>query len=312
MDQESFPVPILLLVFNRPDLTTRVFQAIRQVRPRTLYVSADAPRTNSDSDLVLCAEVRQIVTNIDWPCNLHTQFFSSNQGCRDGEALGMEWFFSEQPEGIILEDDTLPLSSFFSYCQCLLERYRDSRRIFSISGNSFLPAPSCGRASYFFSSYADYWGWAGWRRSWESYDRHIKEFPSWHQGDGLAKVFPSRADARNYWYSILEQTFRGHIDTWDYQMLFNMWMHNGCSIMPTVNLVRNLGFRADGTHTTRPQQPSWLRRAVFADLESPLRHPDSIEVNALFDDSFFDHVFAPSQNPKSISSRLRRLANYFS
>lgn len=310
MSQDSFSVPILLLVFNRPDLTAKVFDVIRRVRPLKLYVSADAPRLNKNSDAALCSQVRQIVTDVDWPCQLQTQFFSENQGCRDGEALGMDWFFSNEPEGIVLEDDTLPLPSFFPYCQSLLDKYRDCARVFSISGNSYLPSTPAGHSSYFFSNYADYWGWAGWSRSWKTYDRYVKEFPSWYHRDGLTDVFPLHYDERRYWYSVLDRTFNQLTDTWDYQMLFNMWSNQALSVMPRVNLVHNLGFRSDGTHTTRPRQPSWLRKAVFADLDIPLIHPDSMLADSPFDHAFYRTIFAASPQSSSLLSRLTYLFDW--
>lgn len=304
MNREAFSVPILLLVFNRPDLTSQVFDAIRRIRPQRLYISADAPRINSQSDKSLCDQVRHIVTNVDWPCELNTQFFSVNQGCRDGEALGMQWFFSHEHEGIVLEDDTLPTHSFFPYAQTLLERYRDNSRIFTISGNCYLPPSHSGDSSYFFSRYADFWGWAGWRRSWETYDRFITDFPSWRLRDGLLDIFPSHQDVRTFWYDIFDRVHREKVDTWDYQMLFNIWSNSGFSIMPSVNLVRNLGFRSDGTHTTSSSLPSWLNNARFGDLSWPLLHPADICVNSQYDYSFFRSIFLKSRR-HSLADLLR-------
>lgn len=302
--------PILFIVFNRPDLTAAVFETIRNVKPSRLYISADGPRHGCERDFLLTAQVRNIVTKVDWPCQLHTQFFSQNNGCRDGEALAMGWFFSHEPEGIILEDDTLPSPTFFPYCQSLLAKYRDCDRVFSISGNSYLPLSPLEDSSYFFSSYADYWGWAGWRRSWDTYDRYIKDFPSWRDCDGLAEIFPFNYEARKYWYRLLEMTYSGVVDTWDYQMLFNMWSHRALSVMPKLNLVRNLGFRADGTHTTTARQPLWLRNAVYSDLDGLIIHPETIALDHAFDDAFFRQIFSSSAHPLSLKSLLRIISSW--
>ena len=121
--------PVLFLVFNRPDVTMRVFEAIRHARPRRLYVAADGPRAGISSETGKCEQTRQIATQVDWDCEVKTLFRSENLGCRVAVSSAIDWFFENEPEGIILEDDCLPHPTFFHFCQELLERYQHDQRI---------------------------------------------------------------------------------------------------------------------------------------------------------------------------------------
>jgi hypothetical protein len=141
---------VLFLVFNRPDPTRRVFDAIRAARPARLYVAADGPRADRAGEAERCAEVRAMATAVDWPCEVLTLFRDANLGCKRGVAEGIDWFFAHEAEGIILEDDVLPHPSFFAYCATLLERYRT------------VPRPAMYSRAIFMSGVGPHGGVHGW------------------------------------------------------------------------------------------------------------------------------------------------------
>ena len=282
--------PLLFIVFNRPDTTAAVFAAIRAARPPRLYVAADGPRATRAGEAERCAEVRRIASAVDWPCELRTLFRDANLGCRLGVSGAVSWFFECEPEGIILEDDVLPVPSFFEYCDLLLERYRHDQRVAMVSGCNLVSGRYTCRDSYFFSRYAHIWGWAGWRRSWRHYDVGMQAWPEWLASGGLDHITDGSWLAAAYWRHLLAKCHAGRIDTWDYQWAFACWRTGGLIALPSVNQTRNLGFGVDATHTTA-DEPAYVRSSPPRPLPLPLRHPADVQRDARADVLIATEVF---------------------
>jgi hypothetical protein len=266
-------VPILLVIFNRPEVTRLVFESIRQARPARLYIAADGPRTDVPGDIRACQEARKIVDCVDWPCEVKTLFREKNLNCGVGPSSAFTWFFSHEEEGIILEDDCLPVQSFFWFCQELLERYRDDNRVMHIGGNNFLNGWQRDKDySYYFSRSGHIWGWATWRRAWKHFDFDISLYNKLKQKDYFAGFFLNWPE-KVYRLRKLNHTVdgRGRVDWWDYQWDFARYAHSGLAIVPSKNLVTNLGFDRMATHTTNKNSASAHMRAE--DISFPLRHP---------------------------------------
>jgi hypothetical protein len=266
--------PVLFLVFNRPDTTQRVFDAIRAARPLRLYVAADGPRQGRAGDTELCKEVRRIATGVDWPCELVTLMRDENLGCKRAVSSAITWFFDIEPEGIVLEDDCLPDPSFFAYCDALLERYRNDERVMCISGDNFISAQWQPEHSYYFSRYAHIWGWASWARAWQHYCADLDMEPVERMEGVLSRVFADSRSARDHWRRLLMQVAAGRIDTWDYQWSYALWKHGGLSCVPRANLISNIGFGPGATHTTSAE--SKLSKLPVSNLASTLVHPPAI------------------------------------
>jgi hypothetical protein len=264
--------PILFIIFNRPELTARVFERIRHARPSRLFIAADGPREDHEGEAALCEETRRVaVESIDWDCEVTTCFRDSNLGCKIGPSSAITWFFTEVEEGIIIEDDCLPDLSFFPMCAELLERYRDDTRIMHIGGNNFLSEPRRTQDSYSFSIYCHSWGWATWRRAWALYD---SEMSDWNnvKGTGWFKAFTGTAPRAKYFSHIFDFIVAGKYDTvWDYQWTFCCWQNNGLAIVPSVNVVSNIGFSPAAFHTQDTSSP--LAKLEARAIEIPLRHP---------------------------------------
>jgi hypothetical protein len=248
MPQAPLQTAVLFLVFNRPDTTKQVFEAIRQAKPPRLYVAADGPRANREGEAAKASQVREIATAVDWPCKVKTLFRDENLGCKKAVSSGIDWFFENEEQGIILEDDCLPHPDFFTFCETLLNRYASDERVWVVTGDNFQDGQQRGDGSYYFSRYNHVWGWASWRRAWTKRDMEIKFWPKWKNSPEWKAWLPDRVE-RKYWTKIFDQMYRQEIDTWDYPWTASAWFHGGLTATPNVNLVSNIGFGEDATHT---------------------------------------------------------------
>lgn len=293
--------PVALFLFNRPDTTRRVFSSIRQARPSRLLLIADGPRADHPDDAALCAEARSVVEQVDWPCELFTDFAGTNLGLKQRFDSGLEWVFSNVKEAIILEDDCIPEPTFFRFCAELLEKYRHDERVFSISGNNFQFGQRRGDASYYFSRLPHIWGWATWRRAWACYDPSMKAWPAASASGWLERQFAD-AYAVQYWSYLFQQNYEtGH--TWDYAWHFASWLRGGLHILPNVNLVSNHGFDATATHTG--QANSKFAAMPTEPVDFPLQHPETAEACREADDFTEEILF--SGTLRQVFARIRRL-----
>jgi hypothetical protein len=274
--------PILLIAFNRPESTKVVLDKIRTVQPKRLYIAIDGPRNNRPEDLIKVENVKQICSNIDWDCSVSTLFQKENLGCKYAVSSAINWFFANEEQGIILEDDCDPEISFFRFCDDLLEYYANDHRIGQISGSNFTYLPKWN-SSYYYSKYADIWGWATWRRAWRLYDIDMTDWEQWRNSGGLSRLSGSTPGFRDYWERIFHYTHKGLVDTWDYQWMYTCWKHGLVSVLPSVTQIKNIGFDDDATHTSG-ETPNYIKQTF--PLAFPLQHPSDIELNDHFERKF--------------------------
>jgi hypothetical protein len=270
----KFNTPILFIIFNRPETTNVVFEAIRQAKPSKLFIAADGPRKNKPGEKELCEETRKITEKIDWECEVKTLFREENLGCGKAPSQAITWFLKNVEAGIILEDDCLPNPSFFKYCEDLLERYRLNNNIYMISGNNFLPTSLRLEESYYLSRMTHIWGWATWRRAWEKYDFQMSDFSDFVKNRTIEKIWSDKK-AQKYWLEKFNEISKDHADIWDYQWTYMIWKNNGFSIAPNVNLISNIGFGNKGTHTLNKNDP--FANLPVEDMIFPLKEPSLIE-----------------------------------
>ena len=235
----NFQTPILFFIFNRPNTTAQVFEEIRKLKPAKLYIVADGPRKNKTGEHKRCEETRKIIEQVDWDC-------------------------------------CLPDQSFFRFCEEMLEKYKYEEKIGMISGNNFQFNKVKNDYSYYFSRYAHIWGWATWKRTWDKYNVQISDWPQIKKEKRLTNIFKNAKDVM-YWTSIFEDVYNDKIDTWDYQWSYVCFVNNLLSIMPSNNLVSNIGFNdKDSTHTKRISKFSNMKTSP---LLFPLNHPLNIVNN---------------------------------
>ena len=297
MTDFQLTTPVAFLIFNRPDTTVRVFEAIRQAKPPKLLVVADGPRPDRAGDVEKCKAARAIIEGVDWDCEVLTNYSDLNLGCKNRVSSGLDWVFSLVEEVIILEDDCLPHPSFFRFCQDLLDYYRNDQRIMAISGDNFQFGRKRTEYSYYFSRYNHIWGWATWRRAWQYYDGEMKYWPEIRDGYWLNAILGD-SQAIKYWAKVFQTTYDNKVDTWDYPWTFACWIQNGLTILPNVNLVSNIGFGEDATHTIGSK--SRVANLPVKEMNFPLKHPpfllrqvkaDDFTYRNLFDSSLFSRFF---------------------
>lgn len=273
-----FKTPILFLVFNRVDTTQRVFNRIKEIKPETLYVAADGPRKSKENESELCNKVRSIIDDgIDWDCQVHKLYRKENLGCGKAVSNSITWFFENVEDGIILEDDTLPDISFFHYCKELLVKYRTDSKVMMISGNNFRLNGKQVSDSYNFTRYCHVWGWATWKRAWDLYDFQMADWPKLNKKGLLQKIFSDSIEIE-YWEKIFDRMHSGLEDTWDYQWYYTCWKYNGVSIEPAENLVANIGFGNNATHTTASAEYFIFGNLLVKNLIIQ-QHPKEIKID---------------------------------
>ncbi|WP_231972081.1 MULTISPECIES: methyltransferase type 11 [unclassified Mycobacterium] len=285
--------PVIFIIFNRPDTTRQVFEKIRAAKPRKLLVIADGPRTNRPGEAERCAETRAIIDEVDWDCEVQTDFSETNLGCRLRISSGITWAFGLVDKAIILEDDCLPSDSFFPYCVNLLDRYESDERVMMITGRNHLFGQSETADSYYFSRYPHVWGWATWRRAWTKYDLNMTHWPEIRDRRLFDQYFQTPVE-RYYREATLQHVYDGKINTWAYQWFYSIWANSGLCAHPARNLVQNIGFHAEATHTTWNRVYSSQASLRAEELSLPLTHPATLLAN-----SDKDHLEARLQAARS-------------
>jgi hypothetical protein len=259
---------VAFLIFNRPELTSRVFAEIARAKPKMLLIVADGPR--NEQERVQCMATRAIAERVDWDCTVLKNYSEVNLGCRRRIASGLEWIFSQVEEAIIVEDDCLPNSDFFRFCAEMLDYYRDDERVGHICGLNVSERLPRDGSSYGFSLYPSIWGWATWRRAWVAYDVDIKAWPEFRDNRLHDGIFPTHHEALVF-EKALNDIVAGRSDTWDGQWFFSRLCQGTLAIRPAVNLITNIGFGAKGsTHTDFDHPVGHLETRP---LSFPLKHP---------------------------------------
>jgi len=299
--------PVLFVIFNRPNTTRQVFEAIRKAKPTKLYIAADGPRPDRPGEAEKCAEVRRIATAVDWDCEVRTLFREKNLGCGEGPATGISWFFEHESEGIILEDDCLPSQTFFRFCTEMLERYRYDTRVMEIGGNNLeQPQHRDQEHSYWFSNHIYIWGWATWRRAWKMHDFKMNHYQEINSKKYLNGCYDTIYE-RDFYEYVFEKMYQGDERTsrktiWDYQWQFACKINSGLIVVPNKNLVRNLGFGNDATNTLNPNGIG--NNLTLEEMEFPLKHPRFIIPDRIRDMRIFRYL--STSRSFRIKSNLKR------
>lgn len=278
--------PILLIAFNRPDTTQKVFDAIKKAQPKKLYFAVDAPRVGNTQDEKNVKMVKDIINQVDWDCEVHKKFADKNLGCGPGPAAAITWVFENEDRAIILEDDCVPAQSFFPYCDELLEKYKNDTRVWMISGNQYNEEAVNTAHSYFFSRYGHSWGWATWKRCWDEMDISMKKYPLIIEQDLYKSAFRTNEEAE-FFQKKIERIYNDdelitHI--WDFQFGFTISSNGGLCVVPKKNLVTNIGYQ--GTHSEKKNK--FHDRTVDENF-SITSHPDFILCDINYDAYHFKH-----------------------
>jgi hypothetical protein len=311
-----FATPILLIIFNRPEPTFRVFERIRQIRPKYLFIAADGPRPDRAGEEAACVRARSILQQVDWPCEVKTLFREQNIGCGKGVSGAISWFFEHTGQGIILEDDCLPDPGFFSYCEDMLAYYHDNEKVMHIGGTNSQFGRKRNPYSYYYSKYPHIWGWATWSRAWKHFRYDLSLTDTAQTCREIFQQYVFSPEERSYWQHMFDVMKTGGLDTWDVQWTYACWAHQGVTIVPNVNLISNIGFDADATHTK--STTSKLAQVPTRPI-GKLSHPPEIRIDTEADDWTFRYYnlarptsyerlrgWAGRLLPRSVKDMIRR------
>ncbi len=238
-------IPVLILFFNRPQQLGQVFAQVRKARPSRLFLYQDGPRSEKDMPGIMAC--REVVSQVDWECQVETLYQEKNYGCDPSEYISQKWAFSHVDKCVVLEDDDVPAVSFFSFCKEMLERYESDTRITLISGFNVEEQTTDAEGDYFFTTNFSIWGWASWRRVIDQWDEHY----TWLDNPVAVHQLEELISERGYRDDFLPMC-RKHREQGKafYETIFwsHMLLSNGLAIVPCKNMINNLGATADSTH----------------------------------------------------------------
>ncbi len=322
MHKSEIDIAVLILFFNRPEHVRKVFEQVKIARPSRLYLFQDGARQGREDDAINVAECRRMVSDIDWECEVHTNFQEKNNGCDPSEYLAQKWMFETEEMGIVLEDDDVPSQSFFPFCKELLEKYKDDERINMICGMNNTGISEHISDSYLFTKKGSIWGWASWRRVLDTWDGNYE----WLDDPDKLEKIERQLNKREYLTYIKtacehKKTGREHYESIN---AASMYIYDRLNIVPKYNMISNIGIGAETTHSVGDVKllPKKIQNLLYMktyDIDFPLKHPDKVVRDYKFEkkmsfsrmDSFFMMIETAVksmlfQGPKVFIGRLKK------
>lgn len=303
-ENDFFNTPILFITFNRMDTTIKVFQKIREQKPKKLYLASDGAREAKVGESKKVEEIRNyLIKSIDWECEVKTLFQPKNLGCKFGTHNAITWLFENEERGIIIEDDCLPSNSFFSYCETLLKRYKNDQRIFTISGFNYASDLVNSRESYFFAKFPMIWGWATWRDRWHANLQVIENFEEIQNTQLVNSVTHDHAVSRMIIDNV-KLSIENKVDVWDYIWVYTNFINNAVSTVPAKNLVENIGYGPEATHTVGVANDQLI---PAVEMQCDCTAPSVI----LPQNSYDNHLYKDLYNWKSFPEKIADPTHFF-
>lgn len=314
MQKAKIDLSVLLIFFARPNTLKDVFLKVKEARPAKLFLACDGARVGNTTDIEHIEECKKIVSDIDWDCEVYTNYSAENQGCGNGPSNAISWAFTYVDKLLILEDDCVANESLFPFMKEMLDKYENDTRVGFISGFNHMKNWDCGSYSYCFAKTAATLGWGTWRRVWEKYDYHVEKINNAYCCDLLSGEFPSRgvANRRLYdWKRATYETKEKKVNYWDIQFGFLKYTQSYLCVVPKNNLIYNIGVGAGSTHTEKNKVETWKKGKVLfmptETIEFPLVHPDFIICDRRYDDEVYKIIF-----PNKLRKLFRKIKRIFS
>jgi hypothetical protein len=234
--------PVLLIGFNRPEIIQESFSYIKAAKPKKLFVAVDGPRLHINGENILVENVKNIVKQVDWDCDVKFKFNNENLGAELTVSLAVSWVLATEETVIVLEDDIIAPISFLNFAQEMLNRYANNENVYMISSNQWTPIYFPNDEDYLFGRYGHTWGWATWRRAWKNFDFYIDDFDEFLNCGKLELLVNSKAERKHWlrWIKGMKEKGPGN-STWDYCWSYIRFKENGLSIIPRANLTSNIG-----------------------------------------------------------------------
>jgi len=305
----TLDTPVVLVFFNRPHTLRRVFDKVREARPRRLFLAQDGPREGRD-DAVQVRACREIVADVDWECEVSTRYLDANMGCGLGPATAIDWALKQVDRAIILEDDCVPADSFFRFCQEMLNRYEKDLRVGMVSGLNHFGSYDFGGSSYGFVKAGSIWGWATWASRWALHDYSASVIEDDYIRARLRDEITPRwaADRRIRLWQSAAQTPLDESDYWDVQWGLTRHVNSWLTVVPSVNQITNIGMGGESSHFAKgiPRSQKHLFGMSVRPLEFPLQHPDHLLSDRRYDELEYRILFPPRHEmyAASMGSRL--------
>ena len=313
MDIKYFSTPILLIVWRRPKETLEVINSLRKIKPKKLFISCDGPRLRNKEEAFKVKKTQEVCKKfINWDCEIKWQISEKNLGCKIGVVSAINWFFKNVHEGIILEDDNVAHPDFFTFCENLLEKYREDYRVWCISGSNNQDNIHRGDGSYYFGKIPLIWGWATWKDRWHNYDVEIRDWPDIKSSNMLANIFEDQIE-KDYWTNIWDNFYKtGTPDTWDYSWVLTCLINNALIAIPNENLINNIGFNSNATHTTWEKKSTSIVKSIGKKIIHPkILVCDKEAEKYQFDFYFGGYSIRVNQNLiMRIKNKLKRLLKF--
>lgn len=253
IDKGQYKVPILLLTFNRLELVREQLLNLQNIRPDRLYISSDGPRNKQEQEIIelIRGEIDKLIT---WNCKVYKKYEEQNLGCGRGVSSAISWFFREEEMGVILEDDCLVSQSFFQFCEELLNKYRNDQKIAGITADFKFIKNELDDTGYGYIDFPLIWGWASWRRVWSQYSYDLDKYDVASKNINFLEGF--NKNAKKYWLTNWQKIKDHSVDTWDYQFSYLVLKERLRFIHPMRNMVTNIGFGIEATHTKNRNDPT--------------------------------------------------------
>mgnify|MGYP003207438322 CR=1 FL=1 len=240
--------PVLFVTFVRPDYARQTWEGIKATKPKTLYFYSNKGRAEKEGEVERNNEIRSYINEIDWDCDLHIFFREECVNVYDSLRGAIDWLFDNEERGIILEEDCVPTKAFFSFVDQMIEKFKEDKRVWCISGDNIKQNPS--GYDYMFSHLHAMYGWASWRDRWRmvNWDHlYIKETIDEHIYYRLFKT-KEQAKAKEKALSNMEDMLY-RTKCWDYIFGLCMDQYHALTVQPKEHLVKNIG--VTGQHHTK-------------------------------------------------------------
>lgn len=257
--------PVVYSFYRRPEVTKTVFSAIREYKPKKLYLFSDGPQNDTHKTDVINNR-KQILEMIDWDCTVIERFLDTNVGVWAIYQYILDYVFQFEDRLIYLEEDILPNNDFFEFCNTLLERFKDDERIYMIGGmNGRNIYPTNVPFDYFYVEATTAWGHALWKRTYEKFQLNKTFMEDKYNSHVILNYLRFRD--QDGWFKNIVYNFINPENRMDHGMEFYLMgmnqnvLQGSLAIVPVKNLVLNIGDTIGAEHSDDPRLlPSKMRK----------------------------------------------------
>jgi hypothetical protein len=282
-------IPVLVIAFNRPKLFKILIKELKKIKPKKVYIFIDGPRNNNLEDITKIKKVKEYISLINWNCVVERKFSIINLGCGKGPFKAITWFFNKEKFGIILEDDCIPSKSFFYFCKKILIRFSKNKKIGIISGSNFINSKNL-QYSYYFSKFPLTWGWATWRRNWKNFSYQINSWNKFKHSKYWHNLHSNYAEYKTFThiFNHIHKNSEFTKSIWDYRFMYHLWKSRKLNIIPKNNLIKNIGYGSDATHTKIYNNNF---KQTIKPLNRKIHHPSFIKADNNLDNKIFYKIY---------------------